>query len=681
MNISNPTILILMKFLFFFTFLHIPILLLSVNDSLINEFEKAKKANNNEELIELSFNIGKQYHSKRIYKKAIQYFDYGLQLKLSNLQKANYLKWIGKVYVDSTNFSEAKKYLFISAKLFNKVKDYEQLSEVYNLTGMCYGLTNNLDSAIVMFKKALVQVKEINDSSSIGLGYFNIGLAHYFKGEYKFAIDNYIESLRIRECLNDTTAIVTSLTTVGEVFRIRKDYENALKYYKKAQFLKDGIKSHEVLAYIYSELALLHKLEKKYDEALVYIDTAMMYSKNGGYKRGIATLLSYEAGINRELGNFDVALLLYKKSLESYKEINFSIGVAQVQNAIADIYIQKEKFSDTFKLLSSSKKLAKENGLLEEQVENTRLFYEIYKKQKRNNLALQCHEEYMLLKDSLFNQEKEKQIQQIEVEYQVQQKENKIQLLGKENKIQVQKLKMQQYLIIVSVFLLFLILIIAFLYLKQNKLRSRLLIEQNRQKLLRSQMNPHFIYNALSAIQNYILQKDPIDSVSYIAEFSKLMRLVLEGSRANLVTLKEDIDLNIYYIRLQQLRFDNQFKYNVQVQEDLNKELIKIPPMLIQPFIENSIEHGIRKLGSKEGVIQISYVRIDNNLIISIEDNGPGVTETIENENHVSLATKITKERIENIHKLQNLKISFKTENNFTSSNQGFKVIVKIPLK
>ena len=383
------------------------------------------------------------------------------------------------------------------------------------------------------------------------------------------------------------------------------------------------------------------------------------------------------------MGENDKAFSLYTLALENYYEIHFEIGIVQAKSALADISIEENDYGTALELLNSIELLAQDNGLLEEQVEISRLYYQLYKGSGKTDKALRAHENYMVLKDSLINTENEKQIQEIETEYQVEKKENQIIILDKENKLQQQKLNFQKYVIIAISVLVLLIVVIGVLFVKQNRLRSQLVVENNKQKLLRSQMNPHFIYNSLSAIQNFILQNDTIESVSYIAEFSSLMRLVLEGSRKDMVTLKEDVNLNNSYLKLQQLRFNSDFDFTIEVSPELNQEVVKIPPMLIQPFIENAVEHGMRKNDKYTGLIRLSYGISDNCIKVIVMDNGPGnmMEETQSKKNHVSLATQITKERIQNIEKLQKMKIILDIDSNFNEKQEGFMVKFTIPIK
>ena len=214
---------------------------------------------------------------------------------------------------------------------------------------------------------------------------------------------------------------------------------------------------------------------------------------------------------------------------------------------------------------------------------------------------------------------------------------------------------------------------------KRRKIKTELEVEKSKHKLLQTQMNPHFIYNALSAIQNYILQNNSMDSVTYISEFSRVMRRVLEGSRYDLISLKDEVELVKGYLILQKLRFDNIFEFEVLMDDSLNPELHQLPPMLSQPFIENAVEHGMRSKSSGEGKIIVRYYFENLDIVVSIEDNGVGIsTDRIDNKPHESMATQITKERIENIKKILKLNIEF---NIISKNNIGTTVQFRIPQK
>lgn len=215
-----------------------------------------------------------------------------------------------------------------------------------------------------------------------------------------------------------------------------------------------------------------------------------------------------------------------------------------------------------------------------------------------------------------------------------------------------------------------------------ENLAARLSLER---RLLRSQMDPHFIFNALGNIQSMILQKDTIPAVSYLNKFAKLTRQILEQSRQELIALHEEIETLKNYIELQQLRLNNSFEYNIVCDDSVDDDIL-IPPLLIQPFIENAVEHGLKpKAKDEKGILQINFTQQTDqkNLICTIKDNGIGLTASRKlktNENHQSLSTTITDERLAKMQK-DHPYAGFKVLERASENGQtGCIVIINIPI-
>src|SRR6202008_2622419 len=167
-----------------------------------------------------------------------------------------------------------------------------------------------------------------------------------------------------------------------------------------------------------------------------------------------------------------------------------------------------------------------------------------------------------------------------------------------------------------------LILIVALLFIRQTKLKTEQKSIHLEQKLLRTQMSPHFIFNARQAIKNL---KEKKKAIKYLSSFGALTRSVLENSRMEFIPLKKEIALLEHYLELQKLLHDQQFTYVINIAPGLDTENIDIPPMLAQPFIENAIEHGLRDVESG-GLVEISFSREENKLLLEIKDNGTGIS-------------------------------------------------------
>lgn len=149
-------------------------------------------------------------------------------------------------------------------------------------------------------------------------------------------------------------------------------------------------------------------------------------------------------------------------------------------------------------------------------------------------------------------------------------------------------------------------------------------IAENRLAVLRLQMNPHFVFNSLNSIGNFILREEPVKASDYLTRFSKLIRLIFDSAQAEWVPLEQEIQLLSLYIELEQLRFNNRFNLVVNVSESINRTNLQVPPLLLQPFVENAIWHGLMAKDGERGTLYLHYWLQQDKLCMSVEDNGIG---------------------------------------------------------
>lgn len=204
---------------------------------------------------------------------------------------------------------------------------------------------------------------------------------------------------------------------------------------------------------------------------------------------------------------------------------------------------------------------------------------------------------------------------------------------------------------------------------------------------LRSQMNPHFIFNAITAIQHFILNNEKQAALSYLDELSHLIRKFLEHSRTATISLSEEIELLVAYINLESLRFADKFGFVLNMDDAIDTDEIQIPSMLIQPYVENAIKHGL--MHKKEyGLLQIHFhLLADNMLHVIIEDNGIGRTasekiNSWKRVGHKSLGMTVTEQRLDILNQLQGSALRIKIEDvNPNIQDKGTRVNIYIPIK
>lgn len=220
-------------------------------------------------------------------------------------------------------------------------------------------------------------------------------------------------------------------------------------------------------------------------------------------------------------------------------------------------------------------------------------------------------------------------------------------------------------------------------YIKQIKISERNVVLE--QKLLASQMNPHFIFNSLSAIQSFMYHNEAEEAGNYLANFSRLVRLILENSRSEWISIEKEVQTLNLYLNLQLLRFANRFDYQVEVDPRINRKIVCIPPMLAQPFIENSIEHGIMPKKGK-GNILITFKLVDGLILIEVVDDGIGLkrSESINRnrEHHTSFAMQITRERLASLKRHVNDRVGIAVyDRSEMEPVSGVKVTLHVPYK
>jgi LytS/YehU family sensor histidine kinase len=219
-------------------------------------------------------------------------------------------------------------------------------------------------------------------------------------------------------------------------------------------------------------------------------------------------------------------------------------------------------------------------------------------------------------------------------------------ILEKENLLKSKKLTQNRWILFNIIIVFVLIIILVAFYIRQNKIKQTQIQQNTKHQLFRAQMNPHFIFNALASVQKFVIDNNKELGSSYITRFGRLMRKTLENSTREFVPLSDEIEILKDYIAFQQLRFNNSFTFNFKIDSSIESDIIEIPPMLIQPLIENAIEHGISTIDN--GKIDLTFSLHDKYLMVVIEDNGIGINRNNAKRdlNHESMAISIIKERI-----------------------------------
>lgn len=294
--------------------------------------------------------------------------------------------------------------------------------------------------------------------------------------------------------------------------------------------------------------------------------------------------------------------------------------------------------------------------------------------------ALSYLREQIKVRDSLYNKANTEKILQTKIQYDFDKKEAVVKA-QQDLKDAVSKVKIKQQKIIIIAILLGSSLLLMALLLFINRRRSKHALEVNKleNKTLRSQLNPHFIFNALASIQKY-MNENPEKAENYLAKFGKLMREVLENSERDYITLDDEIAMLKKYMDLEKLRVSNGFNYQFNIAEDIDTEAFKLPPLLLQPIVENAIWHGVAKSESL-GEINVTVEKENEYIKIEVENKSESPPKNLiestasEAGKRKSFGQQIVKERLSLLSKEKSKKC--KIEMNPTP--KGMKVEILIP--
>ncbi len=495
--------------------------------------------------------------------------------------------------------------------------------------------------------------------------------AHSRIGEYSNGL-LYSEEL-MRRCIEakDTTRIVEAINVKTENLVDLKRYEDGLAFCEShlSYFREQDSADYQLLCFklgvIYFQLEMYEEGYKAYNEI-----TMPKFREGDVFYTNYAVMLM-------GLEMFDEAIIYLKKSINYNREDGYG-SCANFGNIGLILMMQKKWDEAKVYIDSSYWELQKQPSIYDQKVV-FRNYYDLYLHTDKIELAGDYLDSISMTNEAIFNKQLNEELLALETSFEREHSLKK-EIVSVDNELAYTKKATLYGIIIALISLLVLVSIIGFLWIRNIKAQNQnILIEQ---KLLRSQMTPHFMFNSLAILQGIILNKEYTKSIGYLSKFSKLLRITLENSRDKLVPLKNEMEAIENYILVQNLGTDHPFQCTITIHETINQERLMIPPMMIQPFIENSIEHGF-PVQKEDQEVAVSIYFQGKDLICEIIDNGVGLEQSKvkRNDKKNSLATTITTERLAMLAKEFKVKTSLSIVDRKTMNESGTIVTLRLPYK
>ena len=534
-----------------------------------------------------------------------------------------------------------------------KNSDDIQLANIYYIIAKRFRNKSFYKESIEYFNKALEIAKKYNRNDLLTEYYNQLGVVYRRIDQNQVALDYHVEAMKLAESLQDSFNVEVSLNSIGNINLNLKRYHAAIEYFRRS--LKISVTEGNYLGQAINNNnigeAFLGLNEP--DSALHYFFISLQQNIKC-QKSPVGKSICYNSIGDAYIakGHIGMALEYLKKALVINEREGDKLHTAVSYNHLGEIYMMNGDYDNAVRYLEKGLKIGSDIGSIFQMKESLRLLSQVNEHQGNYQKALLFQKQSNVFKDSIINEKNLHYISTMETILESEKQNSKILTLSQERVSQAMKIR-QQRIIIITIVLLALILSFSIaLIIFQNRLRSRYKTLKYQQQLLRTQMNPHFIFNALSAIQVFILENDKEKASHFLNDFAKLMRQVLRSSNYDYITLRAEIEVVGYYLKLQQLRFENPFRYDVEIDQDLNLDNVMVPPMLTQPFLENAIEHGFKRR-QEEGVLKVRFLKSVGSLVIEVDDNGMGIDKVggFKRKNHDSMAINITKARLEILEK------------------------------
>ncbi|TMM58761.1 tetratricopeptide repeat protein [Maribacter algarum] len=526
---------------------------------------------------------------------------------------------------------------------------------------------------------------------------------------------------------------VSSLNNLGVVYRRTSSIRTAMDYNQQALELAESVEnpSRSIKRSINVSvncIGNLYQMLNQHDRAIAYFEKSLQLETELNNLLGQAVNSQNIGECKEELGDLTGALKDYRTSLALNEKIDNDMGRVICNNAIAKIYIKQDnpqeaiellqhalpkaqklgdgfliapvfinlgwsklllkKYTEAEKNMLQGLKIAEEKSLISEASQANRLLSELNKEQRNFEKALTYNLKAEELQEQILNTSTVRYVNDIMFRYDSQKRSNEIEVLAKEKEIVELNLRKKNTTLLISAIVLALLAGIFYILYRQYQLKNEKKLLTLEQSMLRSQMNPHFLFNSLNSIKLYIINNEQKNAVHYLNKFSKLVRKILEASSLREIPLAEELETVELYMNIENIRFSNEIDFEIKISDEIDPHTVKIPSLILQPFLENALWHGLSsKTGEKKIVLNVRKASDENFIHISITDNGIGrmASEEIKQSKVLkrkSVGIDITKERLSNFSRDYLNSFNLQILDLYTEDGkpEGTKVLLHIPI-
>jgi len=516
-------------------------------------------------------------------------------------------------------------------------------AKALNDIGVTYGMQEDYATAMTYFRRSQRVHQANNNPVGVADGYNNLGIAYKHLGDYPQSLDAHLKALAIYDQAGDLSGRGASLINIGITYDLMKDPAQALSYFEKALAIKEQLQDEPGRAMALHNIALMYEAQGKYQQALQYLFEHLNILERANDRLSMPNTFNSIGTVYLAMGAYDEAGRYFEQCRELAQTLGMKRSWAHALYNLARLDVKRQQPRAAVAKLEEHLGMVKEMGAPFLQRQSHDLMAEALAALGDYAGAYRHLKEAAVFRDSLFDTEKNESFRKWQARFEVYEKDRQLDRQEQELQLLADRARADRQLrwALVAAFALAGFGALAFyqkyrlrqqtneVLLSKNQLieSQKAEIEQANaaleKRMLRAQLNPHFIFNALGAIQHFITANDRPAALKYLAKFSSLLRQVLEDSATTIVVLEEEIKLLKTYLDLEALRFDQGFSYHIEVAPGLDSHTVEVPLFFIQPFVENAILHGLMPKPS-DRQLHIVFFASEGFTCCRITDNGIG---------------------------------------------------------
>ncbi|MEM9363361.1 MAG: histidine kinase [Bacteroidota bacterium] len=536
-----------------------------------------------------------------------------------------------------------------------------------------------------------------NDSLAIAMTNFELGELFYQGVQLNEALDKFLLAHDFFKTQAPSVKFFDTKSRIAKIYNDLEMYDKSREFETSALELSQVLNSPGAIMASKNRIALLLSKDNNFEEAAnSFQEAIMMGMGKPDLKEELLIAFNGLAVVHYSTGKYELSLYCSNKSLEILDVNKYPNMAAHVYHTMGMSYLGLNQFSNSKKYLKKAyAKLTDSPSNVSARIDCNEGLYRLYEKMGNYKQALVHYKLFSSTRDSIYGKEINQKIIELESQRELAIKDREYErlMLYSENQKLKYRSKIKSTIIFCAIVLAITLLLFTKSHFKNRTLKTQkeLLLAKNKLDSLRSQMNPHFIFNVINGVQNLILKSEKYEAYEHLNKFAESIRLMINNSVDAFIPIEEELKLVRNYVELEKVRFRDNFEFFISMPKGMLDSNLKIPSMIIQPIVENAIIHGLsNKKG--QGVLKIDFHFKSENrsfLICEVEDNGIGRERAIEiknrnkgEKNHLSIATTNTTQRIEILKQMGYNNASMEIEDLYGANKEptGTRVLLTLPV-